>query len=117
MTKAITYFLSALFTLGVGIYSITSIHKISQPFIEMTISSAEATRDLLANEKNIIHSITPEQRKVWLDNVSDPEIEATGIIVVANLASFIIGVLFIGYVLQLLATSYKSYNKAKQRTP
>lgn len=115
MKQTSGYLLASIFVLVVGIYSILSIHKVAQPFIEMAISSAEATKALLENEQNIIRSITAEQRQVWLANLSDPKLEATGITALRNIASYIIGILFFCYVCQLLAASYKSYNKSKQQ--
>ena len=63
MTKAAGYLIAALFMVAIGVYSVISIHEIAQPFIEITKSDAETTRDLLADERNVIRSITPEQRK------------------------------------------------------
>ena len=113
MIKVVVYFIGALFMIGAALFSITTIHNIAQPFIEMSISDAETTRILLSSDENIIRTITTDQRKIWLENLSQLELQATGIIVMRNIASYVIGILFIGYILQCFFASYKSYRKLK----
>ena len=114
MGKVIGYIFCALIMIFCAYYSISSFHNIAQEFIYMATAGAEQTRDLLASEDNIINSITAEQRSIWLSNLSDPSLEATGIIVIRDLASYAIGILSLGYIGQFLIGAYKSYNKAKQ---
>lgn len=64
--------------LACAYYTISSIHKMAQPFIEIAVSGAVQVKSLLASNENVIHSISPKARESWISNLEDPYIEARG---------------------------------------
>lgn len=112
MDRVGLYVCAAIFMVVCAYFSIVYIHNIAETFIEITKAGAIQMRELLVDEDNIIRSITPEQREIWVSNLSNPRLQATGIIVLRDLFSFAVGLLFLGYGIQLLVAAYKTYNKS-----
>lgn len=111
MKKTFPHLFIALMALSVGYYSIITIRDLSEPFIEMSISGAEQMKELLSNKENTIQTLTIEQRESWIANLSEPELQAAGIIFMRDLASILAGVLFLSYAIQSFYRAYKCITK------
>jgi hypothetical protein len=108
MSEISKQFIFGMLTLFALIYFLVFIFDTSQHFIDIAIATANQTKELVADERNIIHSITQEQRETWIANLEDPTLAAAGIIIVRDISVFIVSLILFGNMWHHFRNAYKA---------